>query len=324
MNLRSLEYFLVVTEEMSFTRAAERLFITQQALSSHIQRLEAEYDAELFHRKPVLALTQKGEELRYWARQILSAEKMLRANLHDISENCRGRIRIGLPRLRADAIMPEVMERYRRKYPNVTIELVDAFTDTLQDLLQENKIDMYVGGTAETGMNEVQVPLVEEDIWGCASQSFFRDQFPDEGTMVRFLKESRDIRTLKGMPLLLTLPSNRIRRQVDKYYLDAGIRPYIYFETNSQPLLYELARRKMGFAVVAPMALYQRQPDSDDMIAFPIGHPLQRKAMLVYRRDDPMPQFARDFITVIQEVSRLYAKSLKILTANVTQYSSQF
>ena len=55
MNLRSLEYFLVVTEEMNFTRAAERLFITQQALSSHIQRLEAEYDAELFHRKPVLA-----------------------------------------------------------------------------------------------------------------------------------------------------------------------------------------------------------------------------------------------------------------------------
>ena len=44
MNLRSLEYFLVVTEEMNFTRAAERLFLTQQALSSHIKRLEEEYE----------------------------------------------------------------------------------------------------------------------------------------------------------------------------------------------------------------------------------------------------------------------------------------
>ena len=84
MNLRSLEYFLVVTEEMSFTRAAERLFLTQQALSSHIKRLEEEYDAVLFHRKPTLTLTQEGEELKYWAEQILSAEKNLRANLHDI------------------------------------------------------------------------------------------------------------------------------------------------------------------------------------------------------------------------------------------------
>ena len=169
MNLRSLEYFLVVTEEMNFTRAAERLFITQQALSSHIQRLEAEYDAELFHRKPVLALTQKGEELRYWAQQILSAEKALRANLHDISINCRGRIRIGIARLRANAMMPDIMERYRKTYPNVTIELVDGSTDVLQGLLLENKVDMYVGVNVETGMNEVRVPLVEEEIWGCIS-----------------------------------------------------------------------------------------------------------------------------------------------------------
>ena len=208
MNLRSLEYFLVVAEEMNFTRAAERLFITQQALSSHIQRLEAEYDAELFHRKPVLALTQKGEELRYWAQQILSAEKALRANLHDISINCRGRIRIGIARLRANAMMPDIMERYRKTYPNVTIELLHGSTDQLQSMLLENKVDMYVGVNVETGLNEVQVPLVEEDIWGCTSQSFFREQFYEDEEMQHFLSSERDIRTISGLPLLVTLPSN--------------------------------------------------------------------------------------------------------------------
>ncbi|MBQ3650843.1 MAG: LysR family transcriptional regulator [Clostridia bacterium] len=325
MNLRSLEYFLVVTEEMNFTRAAERLFITQQALSSHIQRLEAEYDAELFHRKPVLALTQKGEELRYWAQQILSAEKALRANLHDISINCRGRIRIGIARLRANAMMPDIMERYRKTYPNVTIELLHGSTDQLQNMLLENKVDMYVGVNVETGMNEVRVPLVEEEIWGCTSQSFFREQFSEESEMQHFLANERDIRTIHGLPLLVTLPSNRIRRQLDKYYLDGGVRPYIYFESESQLLLYELARRSMGLAVISPIALFDRQQELDGMISFPICHSLQKNAMsLVYRRDDPMPQFARDFITVTEEVSHLYVKSLKLLTANVTQYSRQF
>ena len=325
MNLRSLEYFLVVTEEMNFTRAAERLVLTQQALSSHIQRLEAEYAAELVHRKPVLSLTQKGEELRYWAQQILAAEKALRANLHDISINCRGRIRIGIARLRANAMMPEIMERYRETYPNVTMELVDGSTDVLQGLLLENKVDMYVGVNVETGMNEIQVPLVEEEIWGCTSQSFFRQQFSEEAEMQHFLNHERDIRTLHGLPLLVTHPSNRIRRQLDKYYLDGGVRPYIYFESNSQLLLYELARRSMGLAVISPIALFDRQQELDGMVSFPICQSLQKNAMsLVYRRDDPMPQFARDFITVTQEVSRLYAKSLKLMTSSITQYSNQY
>ena len=135
MNLRSLEYFLVVAEEMNFTKAAERLFLSQQALSSHIKRLETEYDAVLFHRKPVLGLTQKGYELRYWAERILNAEKNLRANLYDIGTNCRGRLRVGIARLRAFRMMPEIMDRYRSLYPNVAFEVVDGDTEFFQEQL---------------------------------------------------------------------------------------------------------------------------------------------------------------------------------------------
>lgn len=103
------------------------------------------------------------------------------------------------------------------------------------------------------------------------------------------------------------------------------MRPYIYFESESQLLLYELARRSMGLAVISPIALFERQQELDDMIFFPICQSLQKNAMsLVYRRDDPMPQFAKDFITVTEEVAHLYVKALKFMTANVTQYAHQF
>ena len=317
MNLRSLEYFLVVTEEMSFSRAGERLFLTQQALSSHIKRLEEEYDAVLFHRKPVLALTQKGEELKYWAEQILSAEKNLRANLYDIGTNCRGKIRVGVARLRAFRMMPEIMERYRRLYPNVAIEVVDGATDFFRDQLQNNKLDMYIGVNVETGLNEVEVQLVSEAIWCYASRTLLAQYFAgDEAELDAYLAGDPDIRTLPALPLLVTQSSNRIRRQLDKYFYEAGVRPNIYFESNSQHLLCILAEKGMGLAVVSPVILYTNWEAIDknpDLVAFPISRELPENVLsLVYRKDDPMPQYAKDFIRVVREVFTVYGRLLDL------------
>ena len=315
MNLRSLEYFLVVTEEMSFTRAAERLFLTQQALSSHIKRLEEEYDAVLFHRRPVLSLTQKGEELKYWAEQILSAEKNLRANLYDIGTNCRGRIRVGVARLRAFRMMPEIMERYRRLYPNVAIEVAEGATDFFRDQLQNNKLDMYIGVNVETGLNEVKVELVSEAIWCYGTRSLLQEHFSGNGEeLTAFLANEPDIRTLPALPLLVTQSSNRIRRQLDKYFYDGGARPNIYLESNSQHLLCILAEKRMGLAVVSPAILHtewERIDRTPDLVAFPLCRELPENVLsLVYRRDDPMPQYAKDFIRVVRDVFAAYGRLL--------------
>ena len=87
MNLKSIEYFLITVEEMNFTRAAGRLYISQQALSSHISRLEEEYGIRLFERRPALSLTPEGEEMYFYGSRILEAERKLRAAFSDIREN---------------------------------------------------------------------------------------------------------------------------------------------------------------------------------------------------------------------------------------------
>lgn len=299
------------------TLAAERLFLTQQALSSHIKRLEEEYDAVLFHRKPTLALTQKGEELKYWAQQILSAEKNLRANLYDIGANCRGKMRIGVARLRAFRMMPEVMERYSRLYPNVAIELVDGSTAFFGDELQNNKLDMYIGVNVETGMNEVEVPLVREAIWCYASRTLLGRHFAgDEAELNAYLSGDPDIRTLPALPLLVTQPTNRFRRQLDKYFYEGGVRPNIYFESNSQHLLCILAEKRMGLAVVSPVILYTNWESIDknpDLAAFPLSREMPENVLsLVYRKDDPMPQYARDFVRVVREVFAVYGRLLEL------------
>ncbi len=194
--------------------------------------------------------------------------------------------------------------------------MVDGATTHFQEQLQNNKLDMYIGVNAETGMNEVNVELVSESIWACASRKLLRAYFDgDEGALDAFLADEPDIRTLNRLPLLVTSSANRIRRQLDKYYYDGGARPNIYFESSSQHLLCILAEKGMGLAVVSPVILYNNWKaigdNASDMCTFPLCRELPENVIsLVYRKDDPMPQYARDFVRVVREVFTVYGRLL--------------
>lgn len=76
MNFTNLKYFSVLAEELNFTRAAKRLYISQQALSSHINKLEQHYQSQLFIRTTPLELTPAGQCLYLFAKETLIYEKM--------------------------------------------------------------------------------------------------------------------------------------------------------------------------------------------------------------------------------------------------------
>ena len=71
INFLNLEYFLVAAEELNFTRAARKLYISQQSLSNHISNLEKEFDVILFNRTSPLTLTYAGRALKTRARELL-------------------------------------------------------------------------------------------------------------------------------------------------------------------------------------------------------------------------------------------------------------
>ena len=77
MNFSHLEYFLTVAQELNITRAAERLYISQQALSQHISKLEGQYGVPLFVRKPQLDLSYAGKTLLPHAERLLHEEKLV-------------------------------------------------------------------------------------------------------------------------------------------------------------------------------------------------------------------------------------------------------
>ena len=92
----SMQYFLVVVEELSISRAAERLYVSQQCVSSHIKKLEQQYRVELFTRKPVFSLTEEGKALE----RSLLRQKVLESSLAEEMNAIRGqrtnRVRAGI------------------------------------------------------------------------------------------------------------------------------------------------------------------------------------------------------------------------------------
>ena len=86
MNFQHLKYFLMVAEELNITRAAERLYISQQSLSNHIGNLERELDVKLFTRSPKLSLTYAGGLLVDTATQTLDLHSQYLSKVGDINK----------------------------------------------------------------------------------------------------------------------------------------------------------------------------------------------------------------------------------------------
>ena len=95
MNFSSLEYFQVLCQERNFTRASERLHLTQQSLSAHIAGLEKELGCQLIVRHVPLELTYGGKALLQYAESFLKAHEAMRREFCDISQNQKGVLRPG-------------------------------------------------------------------------------------------------------------------------------------------------------------------------------------------------------------------------------------
>lgn len=149
MNFQSMEYFLALDKERSFTKAAERLHITQQTLSAHIAALERELGTQLFVRHVPLELTHGGEVFARYAVEFQQKQLALQREFSDIAENKAGVLRVGIAPTRGRVLMPALIESFRRVYPKVTISMLEAPNDILQQKLLDGEVDLGIGNFIE-------------------------------------------------------------------------------------------------------------------------------------------------------------------------------
>src|SRR3954462_4281385 len=149
MELRQLEYFVAVAEEANFTRAAERVHISQSGVSAQIRQLENELGAELFDRSARSArLTPAGAGALEWARAALAAAVELRQVVDDVTGLVRGRLAVGM--IMGCTVTPffDALARFHRAHPGVEIALREGNSDVLIDDVRAGGLDLALVGGA--------------------------------------------------------------------------------------------------------------------------------------------------------------------------------
>lgn len=160
-----LKVFHSVAIHLNFTQAAEELYISQPAVSKNIRELEAELNICLFDRiKGKVFLTEAGEELFKYTREILQLEENLQFKLSKFRDQLKGHIKLGASTTIGQYVLPAVLAEFHKLYPDIHISLINDNTQKIEKLLTLKEIDLgLVEGISQNSQLKY-IPFIKDEI----------------------------------------------------------------------------------------------------------------------------------------------------------------
>lgn len=306
MNLISLYYFVELAKELHVTNTAQKLYISQQNLSQHIQRLEQYYGVTLFHRKPKLSLTYAGEQLFQSAQKILAEEHDLSNRLSSISSNNAGNLKVGVPAYRGQICLPDILPRFYEKWPNVIIELVNEASNQMEEMLFSGELDLFIGIMYQDNPKLEVSTILNDHIYLVCSDELLKKYFPDSHEeMKRRSSRGVDLKHFAPVPFLLPKPPMKLRKTIDQCFQEDKITPKVFLESSTTELLLSLYPYNYGAFFCTQMRLPLLLDMYPDANAFPLklnDSIIMHRLVLAYHKERFLPEYARDFITITKDV----------------------
>lgn len=251
MNLRSLRYFLKVSEFSSISRAAAGLHMTQPSLTQHLKSLEEHFGLALFmrHGRGVI-LTEAGKTLRLRAEILIHEIDGLRSQLECSQDQPRGTLSVGMPISWSELVTNPVIERYRREYPDVRIRLAINSSEAIADAMNADELQIAILVKTDEKENFWLNPLVEDDLFllGPAGSGLAK-----LGTA--------SLKDAASYPMILPLNLTMVMKRIDRTLIATGTTLKSVIETPSTNIL-PLVARGLGYTILSACALPQPQSDS--------------------------------------------------------------
>lgn len=160
LGFRDLQYLIAVAELNSFSRAAEACGITQPALSERIKRIESDLSVEIFERnKRGAKVTQIGRQVVHKARLLLDEANEIDDIVSSAQQPLAGPFRVGIIATLGPYLMPMILIRLRRTYPDLQLTLHEGLTDSLLDTLQSGSLDVVIAAAPlnATGIQQLEL-----------------------------------------------------------------------------------------------------------------------------------------------------------------------
>jgi LysR family cyn operon transcriptional activator len=239
MELRHLRYFLAVANTRSFTRAAERLHVTQPTLSHQIKQLEQMVGTVLFDRSTKeVELTAAGRLFKPYCERILKEIESSALAISELEGLMRGTLRMAVFHSFSHSMLPPILSEFALRYPGVHVITRLVPRMEMERELIDAELDMAVAYVAGGNDQIVAEPLFAEELVLVVGS-----KCPQAG------RKSMPMGELATLPLVLLTPEFGARQFVDRFFTETGQQPHVVLEMNAiDPIL--ATTRNSGLATV--------------------------------------------------------------------------
>jgi DNA-binding transcriptional LysR family regulator len=296
---RRLHVFHAVAKHLSFTKAAEALFMTQPAVTFQIRQLEEHFNTRLFDRAHGrIALTPAGQVALEYAERILGMSAELDTRLKEMSGQVAGPLLIGASTTIAEFLLPQVLGEFKARYPGVVPRLFVANSEAVQDRVAERALDLgFIEG-------ESHLPsLVSDVICDDELQVVCAPAHP-----LAKLKSATP-KALTEHAYISREPGSGTREVIDHYLQKAGVPPdtmQVVMELGSPEALKGLVATGLGFAIMS-RATVTKETQLGQLVQVPLAPRLNRHLAVVYPKErfhsrlvSGFVQFAKERLAALQ------------------------
>ena len=246
MTFRQLEAFLAVARERSFSRAAERIHLSQSTLSGHVQELERELGKRLFVRRGRrITLTEAGVVFEPHAARVAAATADARQAVADIDGLGRGALVVGASTTPGIYVLPRAIGVFRRRYPGIELSLHIANSRLIEERVRADQVDLGVVGGHVLGPGErcVAAGLVDELVL----------IVPPRHAWAR--RRGIGLREVAGERLLVREEGSATRQVMERALQHAGIAPAATMELSHTEAIKQCVMAGLGVAFVSGYAI---------------------------------------------------------------------
>jgi DNA-binding transcriptional LysR family regulator len=292
VNLHHLRVFLAVAESGSVSRAAERLHISQPAVSVQLKRLEDEVGLPLLAPEGRgIRLTETGQAVAAHARRLFALERELEQDLTARREGRRGLLRVGTTHLPAGYLVPAWAAHFKQQAPDVDLQTLSGNTRAIFDHLHRYEVDLAImaGGWEEPGID--REVLLDDALWFVAAPGH------------RWAGRSITLAELAREPLILREEGSSTRQRLLALFETAGLRPLVGLTFAGMEATVKAV--ETGYGVTVLPSLAARAYIDRGLLARVClaGHDLPFSLFLCTRSGEPPAPAALRFMSLVREFS---------------------
>jgi DNA-binding transcriptional LysR family regulator len=296
MELRQLTYFLAAAHTQNFRKAAELCLVTQPALSRQIAALEKELGITLFRRvKQRVELTPAGQAFVEYAKDALEVLQRGEQELARWQEGSGGIVLIGCNRSLSMTFLPSLLAAFHRRYPDIHLKVRVQSSDEVIALVEQGAVDLGF----------IYDPAVRSEV--VVMKELFRQPLhllvPSQHPLAQVDTQERTLERILAEPFLLLGEPARLRKVLERMFLQRGLSVKPVIEIDSVEGLKELVKLGCGVTLMPPTLLWPPQM-SDGLLLLPVADVTETFiSALVYRRVGSLSMPARQLINSIVEAT---------------------